>query len=241
MVDAVKDSDTSRAITIVITVIIDRLKNSEPSNQKDSSEYAFRRVLLETLLRLPLLDTVRPQAQTLCAGILHVIATDYEENAITCCKIFMDLVRNYRPLNEELVGQFFNILHTIFRNIPQIVQETLSEDSPVYEEKNLLCSSMRSFKVFAELATAVVILMQNHRSLVLPIVQQNLNLHLEVIMVQSSAQRKAREDYEAMGSFWSGVAPTVKNLPIYTDLIIAQVKVSIYSDDSTMRVYLRSV
>ncbi|EKM59507.1 uncharacterized protein PHACADRAFT_205724 [Phanerochaete carnosa HHB-10118-sp] len=225
MVDAVRDSGTTGAVSGVITVVVDRLKNSEPSNQKDSLEYGFRRVLIEILHRLPLPDALRPQAQVLCAGLLHVIATDYEDNAITCCKTLVDVVRNFKPLNEELTAQFFNILHTVFRNVPLVVQEALSEESPAYDEKNPpLYPSTRSFKVFAELATAVVILTQSHRPIVLPVIQQGLNLYLEAIMIQSPAQRKAREEHEAMEGYWSGVAPTVKNLPAYTDLIVAQVK-----------------
>ncbi|GJE84852.1 phosphatidylinositol kinase family protein [Phanerochaete sordida] len=224
MIDGVKDADTPKAVHTVINVVVDRLKNTEPSNQKDSTEYAFRRVLVEILHRIPLPETVRPQAPHLCAGLLHVIATDYEDNAITACKALVDVVRNYRPLTDELTAQFFTILHTVFRNVPALVQETLSEESPAYDDTLPLYPSTRSFKVFAELATAVVILTQAHRNVVVPIIQQNLSLHLEAIMVQSPAQRKAREDYEAMGSYWSGVAPTVKNLTAYTDLIVAQVK-----------------
>ena len=227
MVDTVKDSETPRVIPIVMTVVVDRLKNMEPSFQKDTIEHAFRRVLIEILHRLPLVDTIRTQAAQFCAGLLHVLATDTEENAITCCKLLMEVVRNFRPLNEDLVGQFFSVLHTIFRNIPVLVEELLSEGSPVVDP-NAVTSSVRSFKVFAEMATLVVILLQNHRQLVSPIVHESLQLHFEAMSVQSPAQRKAREDYEAMGGYWAGVAPTIHNLQAYTDLIIAQVKVSPY-------------
>jgi hypothetical protein len=224
MVDTVKDSETPRVVPIVMAVIVDRLKNMDPSFQKDTIEYAFRRVLIEILHRLPLVDTMRPQAALFCAGLLHVVSTDSEENAITCCKLTMEVVRNFRPLNGELVGQFFNVLHTIFHNIPSLVVEYFSEDSLVIDP-NAVIPSVRSFKVFAEMATLVVILLQNHRSLVSPVVHENLQLHFETMSVQSPAQRKAREDYEAMGGYWAGVAPTVPNMSAYADLILAQVKV----------------
>lgn len=225
LVDAVKDAETPRVIPILMSVIVELLKNMEPSFQKDSVELAFRRVLIEILHRLPPVETMRVQAPLYCAGLLHVLATDTEENAITCCKILMDVTRTYRPLNEDLVGQYFNILHTVFRNIPQLVEEILSEDSETMEPTGLN-PSIRSFKVFAEMASLVVVVLQNHRQLVTPIVQGNLQLYFEVMTVQSPAQRKAREEYEATGQFWSGVAPTVRNLQAYTDLIAAQVKVS---------------
>lgn len=224
MVETVKDADTPKSIPAVAIAVVDILKNTEPPTQKDSTEFAFRRVLIEILHRIPTTDAVRPHAPTLCGGLLHVVGADYEENAITCCKILMDVVRNFKPLNEELVTQFFAIAHTLFLNIPQIVEETLSEDSPVLEA-NALVPSVRSFKVFAELAILVVILLQSQKQLVLPIVTENLQMHLDTILIQSSAQRKAREDYEAMGNFWAGAAPTIRNPQAYTDLIIGQVKV----------------
>ena len=224
MVETVKDADTPKSIPTVAIAVVDILKNTEPSNQKDSTEFAFRRVLIEILHRIPTTDAIRSQAPALCGGLLHVVGADFEENAITCCKILMDVVRNFKPLNEELVAQFFTIAHAVFLNIPQIVEETLSEGSPALEA-NTLVPSVRSFKVFAELAILVVILLQSQKQLVLPIVTENLNMHLETIRIQSPAQRKAREDYEAMGNFWAGVAPTIRNYQAYTDLIIAQVKV----------------
>lgn len=224
MVETVKDPDTPRSIPAVAIAVVDILKNTEPSSQKESTEYGFRRVLIEILHRIPSTEAIRPHASTLCAGLLHVVGTDYEENAITCCKILMDVVRNFKPLTEELVSRFFEILHAVFRNVPPIVEQALSEGAPILDP-NAATPSTRSFKVFAELAILVVIILQSQRQLVLPIVTENLKDHLATILVQSSAQRKAREDYEATGNFWSGVAPTVPNLQAYTDLIIAQVKV----------------
>lgn len=226
MVDTVRDADTPRVMPIVLSVVVDRLKNSEPSGQKDSPEYAFRRVLIEILHRLPTVDTLRARAQVLCAGLLHVIATDYEENAITCCKILADITRTFRPLNEELIAQFFDIMHTIFRNIPQLAEETLSEGSPPLDP-NVSLPSTRSFKVFAEIPLLLGAIHQVHRTTVQTVLQQNIQLHLSSVLVQSSAQRKVREDYEAMGGYWCGVAPTMPNVQAFTDLVTAQAKVSI--------------
>ena len=42
-------------------------------------------------------------------------------------------------------------------------------------------------------------------------------------------EKKARENFEAMGGYWSGMAPTIKNDQAYTDFISAQIKVCAYS------------
>ena len=224
MVEIVRDADTPRSISAVAITVVDILKNTEPSSQRDSAEYTFRRVLIEILFRIPPTDAVRPQVQTICSGLLHVVSVDYEENALTCCKSLMDIVRNSKSLNEEFVSQFFDLTHRAFGNIPQLVPEILSEDSPIIDA-NAPTPSTRSFKVFAELAILAVMVLQHQKQLALPIVAAKFKENLEIMLVQSPAQRKAREDYEAMGDFWSGVASTVRNLQVYTDLIIAQVKV----------------
>lgn len=46
--------------------------------------------------------------------------------------------------------------------------------------------------------------------------------------LESSIQKTAREDYEAMGGIWAGEAPNMKNRAVYSDFIIAQIKVIPY-------------
>lgn len=43
--------------------------------------------------------------------------------------------------------------------------------------------------------------------------------------MEAPAQKKYREDCEAMGNIWSGTAPTIKNTQVYTDFIHMQTKV----------------
>lgn len=47
----------------------------------------------------------------------------------------------------------------------------------------------------------------------------------QVILLEAPAQKKAREDCEAMGGIWAGMAPTIKNKQVYSDFIHAQTKV----------------
>lgn len=46
-----------------------------------------------------------------------------------------------------------------------------------------------------------------------------------MLLLESPAQKKAREDKEAMGGYWAGIAPTVVNTQVYTDFILSQIKV----------------
>lgn len=46
-----------------------------------------------------------------------------------------------------------------------------------------------------------------------------------MVELESPVQKKAREDYEAMGGVWAGEAPSVKNHRQYEDLICVQSKV----------------
>jgi transformation/transcription domain-associated protein len=46
-------------------------------------------------------------------------------------------------------------------------------------------------------------------------------------LIESPAQKKAREDSEAMGEYWTGMAPTITNPQLYADFINAQIKVSV--------------
>lgn len=54
----------------------------------------------------------------------------------------------------------------------------------------------------------------------------DMGLNFEILALESPAQRKAREDCEAMGLYWGWMTPTTKNPQAYTDFIAAQIKVS---------------
>ena len=228
MIDTVRDADSTRVIPHMIPVLLEILRSGEPSFQKDSLEYSFRRVLLEILYRIPSNEIIRPQAIPLFQGMLHLLRHDNEENGITCCKTIVDLVRAFRSLTEELLSEFMTILHEIFRNIRGLVEEVLSENSPTLDP-NVVFPSVRSFKVLAEMALVVVSFLQINRTMVFPVVQQTLPMNFEVLSIESPAQKKAREDHEAMGGFWAGMAPTVHNPQAYTDSISAQIKVSFHN------------
>ncbi|OCH94107.1 atypical/PIKK/TRRAP protein kinase [Obba rivulosa] len=223
MIDTVRDAESARVLPHMIPVLLDILRSGEPSFNRDSLEYQFRRCLLDILHRIPSGEVIRQQILSLFHGMLHLLRHDNEENGIICCKTIMDLFRSFRTLNEDLLGEFMGILHALLQNVKGLVEELLSEDSRLMES-NMLLPASRSFKVLSEMAIVVVAFLQMHRNMVQPVLQSTLPLTFEFVSLESPAQRKAREDFEAMGGFWAGMAPTIKNVQAYTDLIVAQTK-----------------
>jgi transformation/transcription domain-associated protein len=224
MIDTVRDGESARALPHMIPAILEILRSGEVAFHKDSLDYQFRRVLLEILNRIPQVDVVRPQALPLFNGMLYLLRHDNEDNGVTCCKTIIDLVRSFRALNEELITEFMSILQDVLRNMKGLVEDVLSETSSPLDPNSVL-PSIRSFKVLAEMGMVVVTFFQSHRPLVTPVIQTLFSLNFGVLALESPAQKKAREDYEAMGGFWAGVAPTIRNIHAYTDFINAQIKV----------------
>ncbi|KAH7909445.1 hypothetical protein BJ138DRAFT_1066999 [Hygrophoropsis aurantiaca] len=227
MIDTVRDVESARVFPQMIPVLLEILRSGEASYHKDALEYQFRRVLLEVLHRIPYNDVIKSQAVVLLGGMLHLLRHDNEENGVTACKIIIDLLRSFRTLTEELVSEFMGILQDVFRNMRGLVEETLSEDS-VLLDVNIVLPSIRSFKVLAEMGMVVVTFSQSHRPLVMTVIQTTLALNFEVLALESPAQKKAREDREAMGGYWAGMTPTIQNPHTYTDFITAQIKMVSY-------------
>lgn len=224
MLDTVRDTESARVLPQMIPALIELLRSGEVSFQKDDVEFQFRRVLLEIIQRLPVSDAVRQQSIPLFNCLLYLIRHDNEDNGATCCKAVVELIRNYRPLTEEILSEFLVIFQDAFRNMKGLVEEVLSEDSAVLDP-NVSSPSIRSFKVLAELGMVVVIFMQSQRPTVLPTIQNTMPPALDLLGLESSAQKRAREDYEAMGGVWAGASHTIKNIHAYSEFISAQVKV----------------
>ncbi|KAH9951586.1 hypothetical protein B0H21DRAFT_818036 [Amylocystis lapponica] len=227
MIDTVRDGDSARVLPHMIPVLLDILRTGEASFQKDSLEYQFRRCLLEILHRIPSSDVVRAQAMPLFQGMLYLLRHDNEENGMTCCKSIIDLVRQFKTLNEELLTEFTSIMQEVMQNMRGLVEETLSENSAVLDP-NVVFPAIRSFKVLAEMALVIVSFLQNFRPMATPVVQAMLPTCFNMLAVQSSTQKKAREDYEAMGGHWTGMAPAIRNSGAYADLVAAQIKMVSY-------------
>lgn len=223
-IETARDADSARVIPHMIPVILEVLRSGTPSTKKDSVDYAFRRVLLDIIHRIPLSEAVRPQALPLLQGMLHLIHTDNEDVGYTCCKISLDILRIYKPPGEELVVEFMKVYKECINGTDGAVKEYFSEGSKTLESNDALMS-IHSCKVLAEMALIIGTIIQSNRAVPLPLVQEAVPLNLRFLALEAPAQKKAREDSEAMGNVWVGVAPTVPNVSIYTDFVGAQVKV----------------
>lgn len=224
MLDTIRDSESARAIPNIVRPLVDLLRNGEPSFQKDTIEYQYRRVVFEILNRLPTNEAIRVHLSSIFSCMVHVIRTDNEDNGQTACKTLVDLVRNYRSVTEEGVTEFVAIFQEAYSNIKGLVEQYLSEDSPP-ADSNTALPALRSFKALGEMGMVMVMMSQVQRNLVASTLQGSSSYAFEILALESPAQHKARTDFEAMGGIWDGVAPTVKNLTLYGDFIQAQIKV----------------
>lgn len=237
VIHTIGDTEATRVFPNIVAVILEILRTTEGSVHEDSPEYQCRRTLVDILHRITSSESVRQQVLALMQDALHILRHDNEENGVTACKIIADIVRIYRILNQEIVNQFMAILTELLRNMRNAVEELLSEDSaPV--DPNVVQYSNRSFKVLVEMGMIIVTFCQIQRNVIAPLVQANLALNLEVLQLEAPAQKKARENYEAMGGFWAGMAPTIRNGQAYTDFIIAQIKVSCSSCAQPQTTYI---
>jgi transformation/transcription domain-associated protein len=223
ILDTVRDTESARTYPYLVPALAELLRSGEPAFSKDTSEYAFRRVLLEILNRLPVSESLRSHMPTIFSCMLHVIRHDNEENGTTACKALVDIIRGYRILTEENLNEFVAIFLQVFQNMKGLVEEVLSEDSSNIDT-TVLFPSIRSFKVLGEMGMVIVIMSQVHRQLVSPAMQTSIPYATDVLALESPAQHKARTDYEAMGEVWSGMSSTVKNAGAYSEFIHSQIK-----------------
>lgn len=159
--------------------------------------------------------------------MLHLLRNDNEENAITACKTTIDVVRASKCLTDQSLAEFMSILHNVLSNMKTVVPDVLSEDSAVLDP-NAVPHSSRSFKVLSEMGMLMVVFAQTHRPLLTPVIlQSTVTSIFEFLALESPAQKSARENYEAMGNIWAGMAPTIKNTPAYSDFLNAEIKVCV--------------
>ncbi|KAI0268276.1 hypothetical protein BC834DRAFT_968481 [Gloeopeniophorella convolvens] len=227
MIDNVRDAEATRVFLQTIPALLELLRSNEPAFQKDTLEYPFRRVVVEILHRLAPIEGTRSLVSSVFPGMLHLLRHDNEEIGVACCKTLSEIIRTHRTLPEDLVSQFMTVFQELSRNIPSLATEYLSENSAVLDA-NVVLPSMRSFKVLKEMGIVVSAFMRDQRQSIVALIQSSLPLHFEVLAVEAPAQKKAREDFEAMGGFWSGMSEAVRNAQAYSDLILAQVKMLSY-------------
>jgi len=173
MIDTVRDAESTRVLPHMVGVLLDILRNGEPSFKKDSIEYQFRRVLVEIIHRVPYNDSMKPLTNNLMIVMLHMLRHDGEENGATCLKTIIDVVRTLKNVPEEHVAEFLAIFRSLLRSFRPLVEEYLSEGSDTIDEKTVLPSS-KSFKVMAESPVDIVLFFQSYKPLMQPTIQEML-------------------------------------------------------------------
>jgi transformation/transcription domain-associated protein len=221
MLDTPRDSESFRALTRLIPIVLELLHSTTCNLDKNSLEYPFRRVLVEIVNRLPFHENVRPFVDDIFKSMMEVLRMDNEENGVTCCKTLVDLIRNYRISAGQSMNDFFTIFQESCAQMPGLVTEVLSANSNrINEDAVLPC--LRSFKGLVEMGQVMASFMQIQRNAT---PTSTLSPALEVLALESPAQKQARDNHEAMGGIWSGMAPTVQNPVAYSDFLSAQAKV----------------
>lgn len=215
--------DVERVLPYLIPATVELLRSSHPSFQRDTTEYHFRRILLDIINRLQAGEAVKPNSNAIFHSMLNVIRLDNEENGATACKVIIDIIRNYRVLTEQGLTEFVALFQEAFSNVKGLVDEFLSENSsPV--DSSVFLPALRSFKVVGEMGMVLVVMSQVQRALVSSTVQSTTVPAFEFLALESPVQSKTKHEYEARGSIWVGMAEGVHAPSLYTDLIQAQIR-----------------
>ncbi|KAJ3722891.1 FAT domain-containing protein [Lentinula raphanica] len=227
LLDTIRDIDTLRVLPWLIPTLLDLLRTGEPVFRKDASEYQFRKALLEILVRIPVGEPARAQSASIIDCIHHLLRTDNEDNVILACKVYMDLVKNYRCITEENMANFTTIFQESQHRMEVVANKYLAEDSVIIEPNEAFLG-MDSPKVVAEMSLDMALFSQASRGQIASNIKATIQSSFNLLDVESPAQSKARLDAEAMGSIWAGMSPTVKNTTLYHDLLSAQIKMLSY-------------
>ncbi|KAJ7068316.1 hypothetical protein C8F01DRAFT_1364679 [Mycena amicta] len=224
IIDAPREADTIRSFAVLVQSVVALLRSIPVVHDKSAPEYAFRRVLVEIINHLPPHDSIRARAEEIFSCMLHVARNDNEDNGALCCKTIVDLIRHYRISSGQSMTEFFALFQETCSNMSALVTEVLSENSPPIPQDTIF-TCLRSFKGLVEMGQVLTTLTQLLRTGTTPESQKPA---FDVINIESPAQKTARENHEAMGGFWAGMAPTIVNAAAYADFISAQTKILSY-------------
>lgn len=100
-----------------------------------------------------------------------------------------------------------------------------SADTP----SKVLPRGMFSFKVLTECPIIVVLLFQSHRKYASENIMKFVPLIFQTLKLEAKPQQEASMAARNRGEIFVGVSPEIKNRSVYSDFIIAQVKVRITS------------
>ncbi|TRM67802.1 FAT domain-containing protein [Schizophyllum amplum] len=208
----------------MIPSILELLRTGQTSFSRTDLEYKFRLTLTDIINHLPHGEHIRAHIPAIPLCLIYILRHDNEDMGALACKTLVDYMRLYRFMPEDVQRELASIFMELQRNVCILVDQTLSEDSAVLDP-TIALPSIRSFKVATELGLYITFILNNYARAQAPEQLQLLvEPAFELLQAEAPAQKAAREDCEAMGDTWYGMAPTIKNAQAYSDFMLAQIK-----------------
>ncbi|BEJ12109.1 hypothetical protein CspHIS471_0205690 [Cutaneotrichosporon sp. HIS471] len=214
---------------------------------KDNSEQRFRHTLLAYLQRLPHSEPFRQYEAKVLELMVKLLKVENEDNALLCIKIMIDGFRSHKDQAEPFVQPFLDLVKQMYANLKGVVEKewgspggkqasvnpgTPASDGtnaptlahPPTSSHNHLSHALQSPKVLTECPIAVVLIFQTYKSVMGPTMLDLSPLVMESIKIQPEPQRLAHLEAKERGEIFVGVAPSITNREMYTELIKTEVK-----------------
>ncbi|KAI9481535.1 MAG: hypothetical protein EXX96DRAFT_217391 [Benjaminiella poitrasii] len=242
-VEVFQTAEYPKFLSTLIPVFLDILQNEQPVFVSNAPEQKLRNIILEIIYRLPQTEALKEYVPELCRALMKILRVENEDNAVVCVKIIIDLHRSFRPMLEDQVQPFLDIVQEIFQNMEQTVKDAFDNPdqistplsaasprpmSPAAETPEVptkaLPKSMFSFKVLTECPIIVVLLFQSYRRAAADNIMKFVPLIFQTLSLQAKPQMEAANAANAKGEVFVGVSPAIKQRGLYNEFIVAQVK-----------------
>ncbi|KAL6045043.1 putative transformation/transcription domain-associated protein [Balamuthia mandrillaris] len=122
-VEIVHTGEYPNFLKYLFPIFYNLLRQGQPE-LGDGPEQKTRNTVLDILNRLPNNEHLKPYAHNLLKLSMYLLEVENEENAVICLRIIIDLHKNYRPMLEEEVQPFLDIVQKIYSELPKTVRLT---------------------------------------------------------------------------------------------------------------------
>ncbi|QPG74496.1 hypothetical protein FOA43_001826 [Brettanomyces nanus] len=235
-----------------LEIFFDQLDSVPISFVSNSPEQKLRYLILEIIHRLPINETLEPYASRILDKLCQIISDDNEENGIICLKFITSLHKAYKSKLIDKVPDFVELLKTIYKNMPEVVEEQFGENSssntdaakdkepigPTSPGSNsqdsdlsshddpskTLFKATKSFKMAAECPITLVSLYSSYKSTIESTIPEFVPLVINMLRLQAAKQKEAHDSASAKGEYVTHVSYEIYNRPVYGDFVLAQVK-----------------
>lgn len=226
----------------LVPIFIRNLEEVPISFNSQSPEHKLRNSTLEIIHRSIMNDTFQPFSEKILDVLTKILLEENEDNGVLCMKIITSLHKAYKTQLAEKVKPFIEIINQIYDNMPQTVQELISNTSsmppsqdsdtkemspPPFNEDGMqktLNKAMYSFKSLAECPITIVSLFSSYKNLVQTSLPDFLPRIINILSLQVEEQRLYREEAEKENKIVTSISPKIKNRQAYSDFILGQVK-----------------